>query len=208
MCLTFWSFIYPFEFYIPLFGPFDRPYLCLHVHAPLYGFSAYVYVHPVMGFLAVSKTSEALWGFHTLSWWVTQFGIFSSFRFGDHSRRLDHYRVSFDRLSIYLSIWDLSSSFHSAYLLKYSIYLFIVYFYVFRLIDWLIDWFDHLFIYLLIICLFILIYSFIHLFSYWLICWLFIIYRLMIDWLTDWFWLIPLFTYLLLYLSDLFIYLF
>ena len=60
------EFIYPFEFIFP-FGPFDRPYLCLHVHAPLYGFSAYVYVHPLMGFLTVSKTSEALWGFHAVS---------------------------------------------------------------------------------------------------------------------------------------------
>ena len=104
------KFIYPFEFIFP-FGPFGRPYLCVHVHAPLYGFSAYVYVHPLMGFLVVSQTSEILWGFHAVSWWVTPFGIFRSvcsdghlLTFGDHSRRLDHYVCVFDRLSIYLSI--------------------------------------------------------------------------------------------------------
>ena len=56
----------PFEFIFP-FGPFDHPYLCLHVHAPLYGFSAYVYVHPLMGFLAVSRR-------------VKPYGIFMPFR--------------------------------------------------------------------------------------------------------------------------------
>ena len=81
----------------------------------------------LMGFLAVSKTSEALWGFHavsqtsealwvflTVSWWVTPFGIFSSFRsdghllsFWVHSRRLDHYVCvwPFEYLFIYLSIY-------------------------------------------------------------------------------------------------------
>ena len=127
VCETFWSLYTPFEFIFP-FGPFGRPYLCLRVHAPLYWFSAHVHVHPLMGFLAVSKTSEvlwgfhavsptseALWGFHTVSWWVTPFGIFSSFRsdghllsFGDHSLRLDDYVCvwPFEYLFIYLFIYS------------------------------------------------------------------------------------------------------
>ena len=124
----------------------------------LYGFSAYVYVNrpaSLMGFLTVSKTSEALWGchavshtskalwgfacrfadewslmgfadavsqtseallvFHTVSWWVTPFGIFSSFHsdghllsFGNHSRRLDHYVCvwPFEYVFIYLFIYS------------------------------------------------------------------------------------------------------
>ena len=50
-------------------------FACTDVHAPLYGFSAYVYVHPLMGFLAVSQTSEALWGFHVIdAIWDFQIG--------------------------------------------------------------------------------------------------------------------------------------
>ena len=104
----------PFWVYIcfcPLWPPIS---LLTCICTPLWVFSVRVRASPygifgrfedewsLWGFHAVSQTSEALWVFHTVSWWVTPFGIFSSFRsdghllsFGDHSRRLDHYLIPF-----------------------------------------------------------------------------------------------------------------
>ena len=56
-----WVYI-PFWLYIP-FWPLWPPISCLHVHAPLYGFSAYVYVHPLMGFIGHFEDEWSLMGF-------------------------------------------------------------------------------------------------------------------------------------------------
>ena len=101
--------VWPFGVYIP-FRPLWPPISLLVL----------MYMHPFMGFQRTC-TCIPLWDFwpfrkrvkpYGVFMWVTPFGIFRSvrsdghlLRFGDHSRRLDHYVCVFDRLSIYLFIY-------------------------------------------------------------------------------------------------------